>query len=266
MSAQNNKSIEEKIADFDISLFAHIPTETTDEDRSSLLAVQNAIASRSGRYCYMEIGSHLGGSIQPHLLDPRCKQIFSIDPRPTQFPHDTVRKFVTYPENSTERMLKLLASIDPNGLEKIQCIEQDADAVDRAIITNQPDLVFIDGEHTQSAVLSDFQLADDVLAPNGVILFHDFGIVYPAIFEICRNLKSKDVDFLPVKLGGSLFGVFFDPELFSTVRDWSDVSVCTSWFIFWYQLRRKLLRFVPSWLRRRRIGSRLRRIVQTIRR
>ena len=76
---------ESMIRDLDLGLFAQITSQSTESDKRSLLAVQDAvreIVGPEGKYNYLEIGSYLGGSIQPHLIDQRCERIFSIDKRP----------------------------------------------------------------------------------------------------------------------------------------------------------------------------------------
>jgi hypothetical protein len=75
---------ESSIASLDISLFAAISSQTSSNDKRSLLAVQKAVCAINDGYTYLEIGSYIGGSIQPHLLDDRCQQIFSIDKRPPE--------------------------------------------------------------------------------------------------------------------------------------------------------------------------------------
>ena len=95
----------EKMIDaIDTGLFAMIPSQTTDEDRRTLLSIQRFIR-KNGEYAYLEIGSHLGGTIQPHYLDPRCSLIYSIDKRPPFQPDERGRNF-DYPDNSTEKMLE----------------------------------------------------------------------------------------------------------------------------------------------------------------
>ena len=59
-----------RVAALDLSLFDAIPSQSSAWDRRSLLACQAAIRQRIGRYVYLEIGSHLGGSLQTHVLDP----------------------------------------------------------------------------------------------------------------------------------------------------------------------------------------------------
>lgn len=204
----------EQIENLDITLFAHIPSQTSVGDRRSLLAVQRATGRKHGSYTYLEIGSHLGGSIQPYLVDHRCTRIYSIDPRPVLLPDDRSPEYMSeYPENSTERMLRFLEAVDSGGITKIQCFETDASKVDRGAIVEKPHVAFIDGEHTRDAVLSDFDFCIGVIAQGGVILFHDFYILHGAIGEIVSSLKSRNRDFAALKLDGNMFGIFLDPSL-----------------------------------------------------
>jgi hypothetical protein len=77
-----------RIRDLDLSLFDHILTQTSKGDRRALLGVQRAVMRRHGQFAYLEIGPHLGGSIQPYLLNPTCTHIYSIDSRPLLQPDD----------------------------------------------------------------------------------------------------------------------------------------------------------------------------------
>ena len=58
--------LEDRIQSLDVSLFDSILSETSPEDKHSLLLVQKCLRHR-GEYVYLEIGSHLGGSIQTHF-------------------------------------------------------------------------------------------------------------------------------------------------------------------------------------------------------
>jgi len=206
--------IHARVDALDVSLFEAIDSQTHEPERRSLLALQRATARRHGRYAYLEIGSHLGGSIQPHLLDARCARVFSIDPRPGQQPDDRSPGCrIDYVDNSTGRMLGLLKALAPDAVAKIECFESDAARMDPARIGEQPQLVFIDGEHTRGAALSDFRFCSRVVAADGVIAFHDFDYIYPAILEICRALKRTHPRCLPLKLDGTVFALFYDPSL-----------------------------------------------------
>ncbi len=76
-----------RIESLDVSLFDAVPSQSTIGDRQAWLAVQRSLRQQS-EYVYLEIGSHLGGSIQQHLVDPRCRKIVSIDRRPLSQPDD----------------------------------------------------------------------------------------------------------------------------------------------------------------------------------
>ena len=209
--------ISRRVERLDTGLFDGVASQTSERDRRSLLAVQRAIARRFSRYVYLEIGSHLGGSIQPHLLDRRCVRIYSIDPRPSSQPDDRSPGCrVDYPNNSTAAMLEALARISPKGVEKITCFESDAAAVDRLAIEPRPHLAFIDGEHTQRAVLSDFAFCRAVLAAAGAVVFDDFPIVYPALLEIRRVLRRDGEDVVALRLEGKAFAMFRDAALVRT--------------------------------------------------
>lgn len=204
----------ERVEALSLDLFNAIPSQTSDADRQSLLAVQRATARRHGAFAYLEIGSHLGGSIQPYLLDPRCRAIYSIDSRPASQPDDRSPGYVaTYENNSTEHMLELLLGVDAEQVSKIRCFDADASRVDSAQIAVGPHVAFIDGEHTRRAVLSDYAFCRSVIAPGGTILFDDFPIVYPAVLEICRTLREEGVRFVAARLEGKVFAIFFEEDL-----------------------------------------------------
>lgn len=168
------KNWHERIENLDTTLFDAISSQTSLGDRRSLLAIQRATAKAYQKYTYLGIGSHLGGSIQPHLVDPRCKKIYSIDPRPYQQPDDRAPGYVaTYEDNSTERMLHLLRE-SYGSTEKIMCFELNTCDIDVSNIEESPELIFIDGEHTKSAVLADFDFCSKVADSRATIIFHDF--------------------------------------------------------------------------------------------
>src|SRR2546427_12016163 len=76
------ESFDSQIGRLDVGLFQWILSQSTENDRRALLAIQLAFRERQSSYVYLEIGSYKGGSLQPHVLDPRRGQIHSIDLRP----------------------------------------------------------------------------------------------------------------------------------------------------------------------------------------
>jgi Methyltransferase domain len=210
----NVASFDSRIEALDITLFSHIPSQTTDADKRSLLAAQACARGRSDGYVYLEIGSHLGRSIQTHLQDPRCKKIYSIDKRPVVQPDDRGPTY-EYPDNSTERMIRLLTAIDPQGVSKIECFDQDASSIPPSRLLLPPDLCFVDGEHTASAVFADFDFCLSVCARGATIVFHDAPIVFRGLRSAVSSLRKRRREFSSHALSDAIYVICLDA---STVR------------------------------------------------
>jgi hypothetical protein len=241
-------TFEQRIARLDLSLFDAIDSQSDAGDRSSWLAFQRQVRRAHGSYAYLEIGSHLGGSIQPHLLDPQCRTIYSIDKRPLEPPDDRGQTF-RYEGNSTARMLALLRALDPDHPEltgKIVCFDADARDIDPARITDPPDLCFIDGEHTRAAVLSDFAFCQRVCAPRAVICFHDDWILYPALAEILRSLKRQGIPVRALKLRGSTFAILLGTTALPDDPFLRAIAVDGRRFILRMRVRRIAKRLLPA--------------------
>lgn len=208
------ESFQKKIDTLDISIFSGVPSQTTSADRRSLLAVQRAVAAARGTYSYLEIGSHLGGTIQPYLADSRCRRIFSLDPRPAAQPDDRRPGHVAhYENNSSQRMLKMLSDAGLGDVMRISCIELDSSQVAPEMIAPAPTIAFIDGEHTARAVVADFNFCRQVLRPDGVVVFHDFSILYRPLFAMLRSWRRQKLPWVVVSLPDNLLAVFFDPAV-----------------------------------------------------
>lgn len=196
--------VEQRVQQLDLSLWDAIPSQTTPGDRRSLLALQAAAAARLGRYSYLEIGSYVGGSIQPHLLDDRCTHICSIDARPAIQP-DQRGQPCYYENNSTARMMSNLRGICPEGLGKIQTIDGDTREIDTAQVLHRPDISLIDGEHTDVAVLGDFAFCRATSNPAAAIFFHDSNIIFQALTRIVQGLEAEGVSFFAYNLPDHVF-------------------------------------------------------------
>lgn len=199
---------DDQLADLDIALFARIDAQLTADDKRSLLAVQHALRERTPDYVYLEIGSHLGGSIQPHLQDARCARIISIDKRPTAVPDDRGYD-VPYPENSTAHMLSLLRGLSADADARITCFDTDATALAPERLPERPHLCFIDGEHTERAALADYAFCRKVVRDNGVILFHDANVIYTGLVKIIAQLEAENAAFRAYVLPSSIFVLAF---------------------------------------------------------
>ncbi|WP_019509462.1 class I SAM-dependent methyltransferase [Pleurocapsa sp. PCC 7319] len=205
-------TLDERISSLDTTLFAAIPSQTSEEDRKSLLLLQDCIRERN-EYVYLEIGSHLGGTIQPYFVDHHCKLIYSIDKRPELQP-DERGKLYRYDNNSTERMLSNLAQAFPSiAQQKITNFDSDARDLSPSEIVEKPNLCFIDGEHTNTAVISDFMFCLKVSHPNAIIAFHDSGFVFQGINKIKQYLSQNSVQFQSIKLGGSVYAILLNEAI-----------------------------------------------------
>ncbi|MBK9164885.1 MAG: class I SAM-dependent methyltransferase [Acidobacteria bacterium] len=191
----------------DLSVFDTIESQSSEEDKKSFLACQAAVRELTGDYNYLEIGSYLGGSIQPHLLDTKCRTIISIDKRPKTQPDERGFDW-TYLENSTDRMIENLKRVAPEYVEKIKTIDGSTDEIDPSTIEEKIDLCLIDGEHTDAAMRRDFEFCLSVLnRRGGVILFHDAQITYNGIYEALEDLQSMGVHFHAYNLPHVVFAV-----------------------------------------------------------
>lgn len=201
------RDFERAIGDLDLGLFSRIESQSSDHDKSSFLAVQKAVRELCGSYRYLEIGSHLGGSIQPHLLDAKCSRIFSIDKRPEKQP-DARGIDYRYDNNSTERMMSYLREVDSSATAKITTIDGGTDEISPTVISESIQLCLIDGEHTDAAMKRDFEFCRKVVDPAGAaIMFHDAQITYQGIYEVIEELKQEGVRFNAYNLPDVLFVV-----------------------------------------------------------
>lgn len=192
----------------DPRLFDAVPAQTSDEDRKALLAIQNAVAERVPGYAYIEVGSHLGGSLLPHLADERCRIAVSIDPRPATQADERGRAFINQKHVSTAHMLELLErALGATPMVKLRTIEMDAAGALATGTLPAADLVFIDGEHTNIAILSDFLNMRRAAKPDSIFAFHDGDILWQGLVAIETVLRDQGIAFKSAYVGGRVFAL-----------------------------------------------------------
>jgi hypothetical protein len=217
----------DRVRQLDLTLFAHVASQATDDDRRSLLALQAAIATRRETYVWLEIGSYLGGSLQPLVVDSRCSRIISIDPRPQIVPddRDELGRYDYGIENTTAAMLAGLSSIPNADVTKIESIERSTAHINISDI-ERPDICFVDGEHTRAAVLQDARFCRQVVQDRGVIVFHDFRIIRPGIADFLRETPGPVTAYLlsdsvfVIELGSTRSILFEDPLVARQIKKW----------------------------------------------
>jgi hypothetical protein len=201
----------DQIEALDTALFASIDTQLTDADRRSLLALHVAMRETHGAFDYLEIGSHLGGSLQAFIRDEACRRIISIDSRPPAQPDERGIVY-EYHANSTERMLTELQRLPGADLEKLVTFDATTEELDPSALPFRPHLCFVDGEHTDTAAVRDARFCLAATGGEGVIAFHDSQIVYRGLRalldELDRDGRRHDCYYLPtsvfvVELGAS---------------------------------------------------------------
>jgi hypothetical protein len=201
-------SLAERIEALDTSLFEALPSQTTENDRGSLLALHLAARERYGPFAYLEIGSHLGGSLQVLIADPACTSITSIDARPQVQPDERGFDY-RYPENSTAAMRSLLADVPDADLSKLDTHDADAADVPIEALRERPRLCLIDAEHTDEAVVRDADYCLRALDPaGGLIIFHDVGVVYRGIRTwLDQRFEAGQEWLTPFALPDTLFAI-----------------------------------------------------------
>lgn len=183
-------NIRDRVAMRDITLFQHIEIQTSAADRITFLALHDAVAKALHEFSYLEIGSHLGGTLQVFIADPRCIGAVSIDPRPERQPDDRGQVF-EYPGNSTHRMLALLAQVPHADLSKLPTIERSTEDISPQELS-RPDVAFIDGEHTYGAALRDARSCRGVMGDSGLVVFHDSWLIGTAIAAFAAECTPAD--------------------------------------------------------------------------
>ena len=183
------------VASLDVSIFK-IQSQTSANDRRSFLAVHNAMRSWKSEYVYLECGSHIGGSLLPHILDPKCRVAYSVDKRPTIQPDERGISY-EYAQNSSQRMIETLRQqvTTRDILRKLRTFDKDARELTAENIQDRPDLVMIDAEHTNAAVFSDFLSIYRLCHPSTIYLFHDANLILPGLENIETFLHYTGVTF-----------------------------------------------------------------------
>jgi hypothetical protein len=194
---------EKQVEQLDTALFRHVLSQSTEGDRESLLALQRAFREAKPGFVYLEIGSYLGGSLQPYLMDPRCTRIISLDPRPRSIPD--ARGKLSYIQNTTENMLRALSRIPGADLSKLSTLEEGTTTLDPDRMLCRPDLCFVDGEHTGDAVLQDSRFCLAAMRGHGCIAYHDANIVYDGIARFIEELRRDGHAFRAFNLLDSVF-------------------------------------------------------------
>jgi hypothetical protein len=189
MRSLQNIAAADRIEALDTTIFAIQPGHYTD--RTSFLRVQRLIRTLLPGYEYLEVGSDIGASLLPHLLDPNCGSAISIDSRPERQADERGVDF-HYKGNSTARMLVELGKhAGSRELGKLSTIDADVSEIDSTRAGLRAHLVLIDGEHTNAAAFSDFLGVLPLIHDDALVTFHDANLISDTIQIIERLLIER---------------------------------------------------------------------------
>jgi len=196
------------IESIDSSVF-QVESQTSDDDRRSLLRLQNIVRNGDRPYIYLEVGSHLGGTLFPHLIDSSCGTAISIDPRPTCQPDQRGRSF-DYAGNSTSRMIGTLGKFASHGqMAKLRTYDIDASQIATIDDAIRASLVLIDAEHTNRAAFRDFLCIIPHTEQDAIVSFHDSNLIFDALMNIETFLRYSGRRFSAFYLPDNVYAVAF---------------------------------------------------------
>jgi len=155
-----------------------------------------AAASVGRGTCMIEVGSLRGLSIAMLARGVRSvggsEKLISVDPH-GDGPHNA--EYVRLALRSIGEESRLVQIVAPS------------DEACHSLRPGSASLIFIDGDHSRGQVLADFENYRDLLAPGGVLVFHDYGIGR-------HNGKPEDnPDVRPVLDGHVFTAPTFEPLL-----------------------------------------------------
>lgn len=191
----------------------HIPSQTNKEDKTSLEALRFFIEIECDNYIYLETGSYLGGTLMPYLLSSKCSSVISVDKRVDYQADERRNEGYNYDGISVETMLdKVLPKLKPEQALKLITITGDLSEINIESFKNRFSelckIIFIDAEHTNEAVFSDFLSALKLINQDGLIVFHDSWIISSGLKNILSYLEYQHKKYYFIPMLGSVSALF----------------------------------------------------------
>jgi hypothetical protein len=157
--------------DFLARLYANvfkIESQSSQADKVSFLRLQAAVSETLSQYAYLEIGSYMGGTLLPYLLDPNCQRAISIDLRPESQKDERGRRFYYAANAEAEMLASLKEAAGDLALTKLSTFNCDIKDVDpKALPTVH--IALVDGEHTNTACFSDADYLLNVVNSDSIL-------------------------------------------------------------------------------------------------
>ncbi|MCO6437862.1 MAG: class I SAM-dependent methyltransferase [Phycisphaerae bacterium] len=152
--------------------------------------------------CVVEIGSFHGRSLT--MLAMALRGLESESPLISVDPH------MEHPWNRDHVRLSMRQLGEENRLVQFVC---GADQAARLLRPGTASMVFIDGDHAYEQVLADYENYRELVAPGGVMAFHDFDFsdhnglpaLHPGVRRTIEGHVMRDGSFRPLLLAHTLF-------------------------------------------------------------
>ena len=174
------------------SLFP-IASQTSESDRRFIVAMLDLVKASKQRFSYIEVGSFLGGTLAPFLMDDMCEHVLSADERERQQPDERGARY-DYHGITSQTMID---NLKKHGLSTDKLAIHDG-SIETLQTHRRYDLAFIDAEHTDYAVFRDYLYVMDHMKGDSVVMFHDSSLVSKGIQNILTLTKKNSL-----KPGGS---------------------------------------------------------------
>jgi predicted O-methyltransferase YrrM len=150
-----------------------IHSDLTDREKVTLFRLSREVSKKVTPHCSLvEIGSYVGASsfcLAAGLSNRRCYgKVYCIDTWNNEAMTEGIRDTMTEFLNNTSRFSKYIEPIrgrstDPQIVRRV------------AELPGKIDLLFIDGDHSFDAVLSDWRTYKPLLSNGALIVMHDIG-------------------------------------------------------------------------------------------
>lgn len=122
-------------------------------------------------------------------------------------------------------MIDLLAKVPDADVKKVMPIEKGTESLKPADLPFKPDFCFIDGEHTDTAMLRDAQFCLNAMGPDSAMAFHDGDIICLGLDKFFHELEAAGREFRAYNLPSSVFVIEFGKCRLSQsepMRSWRD--------------------------------------------
>lgn len=204
---------------FMIEQYFPIQSQTSHSDKEFLLNARNLVKNYIDKYAYLEVGSYLGGSLTPFLMDPSCTAVYAVDERGRQIP-DERGLDIDYSGITNQAMIDKLRE-HAISIDKLNAFDG---SIEKLQTDQKVDLAFIDGEHTDLACFRDFIWTFSMMNRHSVIMFHDSTLIYKSLRIIQIYLDSCKIHFKFMKSSGSamsaiLLGEFANVDIAAVFGD-----------------------------------------------